>query len=207
MEIQYFGGNAVRLSSKRATIVIDDTLKDLGQKPITKAGDIVLFTAAHRAVPEAKIVIDQPGEYEVSDTSIQGIPARAHLDESGQSTATIFKVVGDDIRVAVVGHIYPELTDKQLEDLGMIDVLIIPVGGNGYTLDGIGALKIIKKIEPKIVIPTHYNEEGLTFAVPQQPLEEALKGLAMELKEPLDKLKIKAGEFEETTQLIVLQKP
>lgn len=206
MEIQYFGANAVRLVSKRSTIVVDDTLEDLGQKQVSKAGDIVLFTAAHGMVPDAKIVIDQPGEYEVSDTSIQGIPARAHIDEEGKSTATIFKVVGDDIRVAVVGHIYPELTDKQLEDLGMIDILIIPVGGNGYTLDGIGALKVIKKIEPKIVIPTHYGEGGLAFPVPQQPLEEALKGLAMEPKETVDKLKIKAGEFDETTQLIILNK-
>lgn len=208
MEIQFYGANAIRLSTKKAAIVIDDNLADLGQKSVTKAGDIALFTGAHGdPKAETKIIIDQPGEYEVSDTSIQGIPARAHIDEAGQHTATMFKIAGEDIKVAIVGHIYPELTDKQLEDLGIVDVLLIPVGGNGFTLDSIGALKIIKKIEPKIVIPTHYDQAGLQFPVPQQPLEEALKGLAMESKEPVEKLKLKAGEFGEVTQLVILQKP
>jgi len=209
MDIQFYGANAVRLSTKKASILIDDNLSDLGQKSVSKAGDIAIFTMSSHGSPkaEAKVILDQPGEYEVSNTSIQGIPARAHIDEPGQHTATMFKVVADDIRVAIVGHIYPELTDKQLEDFGMIDILIIPVGGNGYTLDGIGALKVIKKIDPKVIIPTHYDQPGLQFPVPQQPLADALKGLAMEPKEPVEKLKVKSGEFGEGTQLVVLQKP
>jgi L-ascorbate metabolism protein UlaG (beta-lactamase superfamily) len=151
-------------------------------------------------------VIDHPGEYEVSDTSIQAIAARAHIDETNQKTATMFKIIGEDVRVAIVGHIYPDLTDRQLEDLGTVDVLIIPVGGNGYTLDSVGALKIIKKIEPKIVIPTHYDDGVVKYAVPQQTLEDALKGLAMESKEAVLKLKVKAGEMAEVTQLVILER-
>jgi L-ascorbate metabolism protein UlaG (beta-lactamase superfamily) len=207
MEIQFFGGNCVRLTTKKASIVIDDNLADLGQKSVTKAGDIALFTAAHGETSvDVKIAIDQPGEYEVSDISIQGIPARAHIDEEGKQTATIFKVVADELRVVVTGHIYPELNDKQLEAIGMVDVLLIPVGGNGYTLDGIGALKVIKKIEPKLIIPTHYDQTGLNFPVPQQTLADALKGLAMEAKEPVPKLKVKAGELGDVTQLVILEK-
>jgi len=67
-------------------------------------------------------------------------------------------------------------------------------------------LKIIRKIEPKIVIPTHYDEKGLDFPVPQQPLSEALKALAMEPKETLPKLKVRPVELTDTTQLIVLEK-
>jgi L-ascorbate metabolism protein UlaG (beta-lactamase superfamily) len=207
MEIQFYGANCVRLVTKKAALTVDDNLRDAGLKPATKKGDIALFTGSHgEATEEVKLVIDHPGEYEVSDTSIQAIAARAHIDETNQKTATMFKIIGEDVRVAIVGHIYPDLTDRQLEDLGTVDVLIIPVGGNGYTLDSVGALKIIKKIEPKIVIPTHYDDGVVKYAVPQQTLEDALKGLAMESKEAVLKLKVKAGEMAEVTQLVILER-
>src|SRR5206468_745538 len=96
---------------------------------------------------------------------------------------TMFKLIIGDTNVLVTGHIYPELTDQQLEAIGMIDILLVPVGGNGYTVDPIGALKLIKAIEPKMVIPTHYAEKSLNLPVPQQDLTNALKELGMEPKE------------------------
>jgi L-ascorbate metabolism protein UlaG (beta-lactamase superfamily) len=206
MEIQFFGANCVRLSTKKANVTVDDNLVELGQKSVTKKDDVALFTSAHGASAEVKLAIDQPGEYEVSDISIQGIAARAHMDEEPQRSATIFKVVADDIRTVITGHIYPDLSDKQLEQLGRVDVLVIPVGGNGYTLDGVGALKVIKEIEPKIVIPTHYQDKTLKFPVPQAELEDALKGLAMEPFETIAKLKLKASDLADTTRLIVLER-
>jgi L-ascorbate metabolism protein UlaG (beta-lactamase superfamily) len=207
MELQYFGANCVRLTTKKAAIVIDDNLVSLGAKAATKPGDVALFTNAH-GIPavETKIIIDKPGEYEVSDVSVQGISARAHMDEEKQKTTTIYKLVMDDVRIAVLGHVYPDLSSSQLESLGTIDVLIIPVGGNGYTLDPIGALKLIKEIEPKLVIPTHYDDKSLKYEVPQQPLEEVLKGLSMEPRETVPKLKVKAGELGDVTELVVLEK-
>ena len=207
MELQFYGANCVRLVTKKASLIIDDNLQDLGLKTATKKGDIALFTSSHgEPEQEVKLVIDQPGEYEVSDTSVQAIAARAHIDEPGQNSATIFKVIGEDIRVAIVGHVYPDLNDVQLEALGAVDILLIPVGGNGYTLDGLGALKLIKEIEPKIVIPTHYDDKAIKYPVPQQPLEEALKALAMELKETAPKLKVKSTELADVTQLVVLER-
>ena len=207
MEVQFYGANCVRISSKKANLVIDDNLVDLGQKSITKAGDIALFTTTH-SDPKAdvKLVIDAPGEYEVSNVSIKGISARAHMDEAGNKSAIIYRLVIDDIRVAVMGHIYPDLSEEQLEAIGTIDMIIIPVGGSGYTLDPVGALKVIKKIEPKLIIPTHYSDKALKYEVPQQPLDEALKALSMEPKEPLDKLKLKSVDIGELTQLVVLER-
>lgn len=206
MELQYYGANCVRIVTKKAAITIDDNLSSLGLKSVTKPGDIALFTGKHDAPSvDVKTVIDQPGEYEVSDVSIQGVAARAHLDETGLE-ATMFKIIGEDIRLVALGHVYPELSDAQLEALGTVDVLLIPVGGNGYTLDAIGASKVIKKIEPKLIIPTHYDDKAVKHEVPQAPLEEALKVIAIEPKETVAKLKLKAGELAETTQLIVLER-
>lgn len=202
MEIQFYGANCVRLTTKKAAVIIDDA-NDVA----TKNGDIVLFTGVH-GVPKAaaKLVIDQPGEYEVSDTSIQGIATRAHIDEAGKQSVTIFKIISEDIRVVVLGHVYPELNDAQLEAIGAVDILIVPVGGNGYTLDGVEALKLIKKIEPKLVIPTHYADKAVKYEVPAAILEDALKDLAMEPKETVPKLKLKVSDLPVDMQLIVLER-
>lgn len=206
MEIQFFGANCVRISTKKATIVVDDTLGELGGKSVTKPGDIALFTGPHgQPESDVKITIDQPGEYEVSDISIQGIAAKAHIDETGKN-ATMYRIVVEDIRIAIIGHVYPDLSSSQLEALNTVDVLCIPTGGNGYTLDPVGALKLIKEIEPKIIIPTHYDDKSLSYPVPQQTVEDVVKGLSMEAAEPVAKLKLKAADIGETTRLIILEK-
>lgn len=208
MEIEFHGANCFSLSSKKARVVVDDNLDRLGLKSVTKAGDIALFTLETTpSKAEPKLVIEQPGEYEVSNVSVQGVAARSHMDEEKKTSATMYKVIIDDVRVGVIGHVYPELSDDQLEELGTIDVLFIPVGGNGYTLDPIGALKVIKKIEPKLVIPSHYADKGVKYEVPQQDLSEVVKGLSMEPKETVDKLKLKPSDLmTEGTQLVVLKR-
>lgn len=206
MEFQYFGGNCVRINTKNATFVVDDNLSDLGAKSIIKPDDVALYTYLPAKPAEARLVITDPGEYEVSEVSIFGIAARAHMDEPGKKTATIYKLQYEDTRVAVLGHIYPDLTEDQLEEIGTIDILITPVGGSGYTLDGAGALKLIKNIEPKFVIPTHYEDKGLKYEVPQASLEEALKNMSMEPKEAVSKFKPKPTDYSEVTQVVILER-
>ena len=105
------------------------------------------------------VSICSPGEYEVGDFSIKGIAAQRHIDSTETNKrSVIYKVEVGDIHIAVLGNIAPAITDNQLEDLGVIDILIIPVGGSGYTLDATSAVNIIRQIEPKIVVPVHYGE-------------------------------------------------
>ena len=170
MEFQYYGGNCIKITTKNAVLVVDDTLKDLGLKNITKPDNVALFTTLIPAHPEARLVLTDPGEYEVSDISIFGIAARSHMDEAGKKSATIYKLQFEDTRVCILGHIYPDLTEDQLEEIGIVDILITPVGGNGYTLDGVGALSLIKKIEPKLVIPTHTTTKPLPMKFRSNPL-------------------------------------
>ncbi len=207
MDIQFYGANCVTLSVPGVRAIVDDNLSELGGKSIAKNGDVVLFTGPKSDIKvESKLTIAGPGEFEVADFSIQGIPVRAHTDEDRTRTGTMYKFTSKDINVLVLGHIYPDLSDTELERIGMIDVLITPVGGNGYTLDPVGALGIIKKIEPKLVIPTHFADKALNFPVPQQSLDDALKALGMEVKETAQKLRVKLADLSDTTQLIVLDK-
>ena len=205
MDIQFYGANCIVLSQKGARIVVDDNLSDLGAKSITKAEDVSLFTGPHGQV-NSRLMLDSPGEYEVSDISVIGIAARSHLDEADTLNVTIFKIVSGDLNVLITGHIYPKLSEKQLEEIGIIDVMIVPVGGNGFTVDPDGALTLIKEVEPKIVIPTHYEDNSLHFPVPQKNLSDALKEMAMEPKETTAKLRLKTSEISDLTQLIILEK-
>ncbi len=208
MEIQFSGANAITINNKHTRIVIDDNLKELGASSITKSGDVSVFTGPRydASTEKSKLVIDCPGEYEVGNLSIYGIAARSHMDTEGQQTATIYKILTSDLCIVVTGHIYPELSESQLESIGMVDVLLIPVGGHGYTLDAPGALKLIRAIEPKIVIPTNYDDKDLKYPVPQDSLEDALKTFGMEPKERVNKLKIKSSDLSDSTQVFILEK-
>lgn len=207
MDLQYFGANCLKITTKKATIVIDDNLAELGKSSVTKSGDVRVFTGkAPEDAIEGSFVLAQPGEYEIADVSITGVAAQAHVDEPGTKNVTMYRIVVDDIRLAVVGHIDPKLTEGQLEDLGTIDVLVVPVGGHGFTLDPVGAQQVIKAIEPKIIIPTYYADAKLSYPVPALSLEDALKELAMEPKEKVAKLKVKPADLlSDQPQLIVLE--
>ncbi len=206
MEFQFHGGNCITVKYKDTRLVIDDNLIELGAKSIIKPDDVALYSGPHTGDSVGRLTFDSPGEYEVADVSVVGIAARAHMDEEGAQTATMIKLVHGDLNVLITGHIYPKLSDEQLEAIGIIDLMFVPVGGNGYTVDPVGAVKLIKDIEPKLVVPTHFNDKALKFPMPQQELSNALKELGMEPKETVSKLKIKNIEQSDVAQLVLLEK-
>lgn len=206
MELTFYGANCVRLATKKAQIVIDDNLAKLGLKTVTKPADISLRTNKDFPEHEAAFRAEMPGEYEISGVVIRGIAARAHMDEEGKKNAVIYTIEADDTKVVVLGHIFPELNEDQLETIGMVDAAIVPVGGMGYTLDGTGALNVIKQIEPKVVIPTHFSDKALRYEVPQAELADAVKNMGMEISETVAKLKLKPSELSDSTKLVVLER-
>lgn len=207
MDLQFYGANCVSVSHKGTRLIIDDNLDQLGGKMVTKPGDVALCTMHPKSPPAGRLTFDGPGEYEVADISIIGIAARAHMEADEKNRdATMFKLIIGEHGVLFTGHIYPELSEAQLEAIGMVDVMVVPVGGNGYTVDPVGALKLIKAIEPKLVIPTHYADKSLKYPVPQQELSVALKEIGMEPKETVAKFKFKPAELTDITQLVVLER-
>jgi L-ascorbate metabolism protein UlaG (beta-lactamase superfamily) len=207
MDIQFYGANCIVITTKQVRLVFDDNLASLGAKSVSREGDVCLFTSPHpESVKGAKMTIDMAGEYEVSGINVRGIQARAHMDGESERSATMYKVTAGDVKVLVIGHIYPKLSDSKLEDIGLVDVLLVPVGGTGYTMDPTGALQVVKEIEPKIFVPTHYDDKELKYEVPQQTLEDALKAFGIEPKETTKKLQFKPAEVTDTTQLVILEK-
>jgi L-ascorbate metabolism protein UlaG (beta-lactamase superfamily) len=206
VELSYFGANCVRITTKKVQVVVDDNLQKLGLKTVTKPADISIKTFRDISDHESRFSVDMPGEYEAAGVIIHGVAARSHMDEEGKHSATIYTLEADGTRVAILGHIYPELSEDQLEEIGMVDIVVVPVGNSGYTLDAVGALKLLKQIEPKVVIPTHYADKDIKYEVPQAELAEALKNLGMEVSETLDKYKYKPAELSDSTKLVVLNR-
>jgi len=193
-EIEYKGANALTITTKKATLVIDPKLSVVGLKDIVVKDAVELSTEARFATngPDAKLSIEGPGEYGVAGFDIIGIPAQRHLDAEGQELlSTIYRIEVGDVRLGLLGNIYEKLSDDQLEELGVIDVLIIPVGGAGYTLDAVGAANLVRKIDPKVVVPVHYAGEGVKYEVPQDSLELFVKELGAPV-EQVPKYKVKS---------------
>ncbi len=192
-EVEYKGANAVVVSSKKASVVIDPKLSVVGLKDLSVKDAIELATEARFAVnsEDAKLVIEGPGEYGIADFDIRGVAAQRHLDtENDPKISTMYRIENGDIRLAVIGNIYEKLGEDQLEELGIVDVLVIPVGGSGYTLDATGAAAITRQIDPKIVIPVHYADDALKYEVPQSDVSTFISELGAPVEEA-PKLKLK----------------
>lgn len=206
MEIERRGANCVVIGYKKSSLVIDPKLSQYGLKDQIKGATAVLLTQPQFGADstEDQVIISGPGEYEVNNCSIIGIAAARHSGEPVAGSATIYRFETDECSVAVLGHINPNLSDDQLEAIGVVDVLIIPVGGFGYTLEPKEAVDLVRAIEPKIVIPTHYAEPGVKYEVPQAPLEDFIKELGTTTSEATPKLKLKAGTLPETLTVFEL---
>ena len=192
-EIEYKGANSVVISTKKSTLVVDPKLSLVGLKDISTKDAVELATEARFALnsENARLNIEGPGEYGVGEFDIKGIAAQRHLDsESEPFASTIYRVEVNDVRIAIIGNIYEKLSETQLEEIGLIDILIVPVGGNGYTLDATGAANLTRSIDPKIVIPVHFAESDIKYEVPQDTLETFTKELGGTVEE-LPKYKLK----------------
>lgn len=207
-EIEYKGGNAVILATKNTTIAVDPKaslvgIKDVATKDIVELGTEARFLTNHA---DAKLAIEGPGEYEIGDFSLRGIAAQRHIDTNGEEkAATIYRIGIGDIYVALLGNIAAKLSEEELEGIGIVDVLIIPVGGGGYTLDATSAATIVRQIEPKAVIPVHYADPALKYEVPQDSLETFTQELGAPIEDGGSKFKVKtAASIPQTLTTVVL---
>lgn len=210
MEIEFYGANCFNIKTKQASIVIDDDLDIHGVKNITKEKDVLVITnrsiTHQKAGKTARLTLESAGEFEVGDISVQGVQTRSHLDTESERTATVFQFTYGGASVTVLGHVHPDLSEEVQELAGGTDVLIVPVGGNGFTLDATGATKAIKTIEPDIVIPAYYDEKGFAFEVPAAPLEDFIKTSGLSFENKTDSHKVgKTTSESGQTQLIVLE--
>ena len=185
-DIEYKGANAVIITTKKVRVVFDPNLSLVGMNNVSVKDSIEIATEARFTIKDsdAKLRINSPGEYEVGDVSIYGIAARRHIDtESQGKMATVYKItIGDTVGV-ILGNIEARLSDNQLEDIGVVDFVVIPVGGGGYTLNATEATGVVRQLNPKVVIPIHYADAAVNYEVPQDDIAEFIKELGVNVVE------------------------
>lgn len=118
---------------------------------------------------------------------------KRHLDdEKDIKRSVIYNIDALGTKIGLLGNIGPELSDDQLENLGVLDILILPVGGGDYTLDATSAAKIARNTDAKVIIPVHYADDGVKYEVPQSNLELFIKEMGVEV-EKTNKYKVKSA--------------
>jgi L-ascorbate metabolism protein UlaG (beta-lactamase superfamily) len=210
MTITWFGQSCFRIESKEGSLLIDPFSKDIGLRPPKIKDDLVLVTHPHydhnnldSLNPEA-FVISGPGEYERKGIAVRGILSY-HDSANGveRGLNTIYVIKAEEMTICHLGDLgQHELTDQQVEDVGDVDVLLIPVGGT-YTIDGKEAVHIVSQIEPKIIVPMHYQVPGLSIKL--DGAEKFIKEAGLS-PENVDKIKLSKKLLPvEETKLIIPQ--
>ncbi len=215
MDITSLGHASFKIRAKLATIITDPYLSDMvGLKfPKNMEADIVTVShdhADHNAtdiIAGNPFIISGPGEYEVKGVHIVGISS-FHDAELGAKRGrnTMYHIEIDGVRLAHLGDLGHTLSASDIEQLGEVDILFIPVGGV-FTIDAKQATDVVAEVEPAIVIPMHYGRGELnqkTFGE-LAPLAHFLKEMGKEGITPQSKFSITKDKLSEELQVVVLE--
>jgi|SRR3989338_7723924 len=194
MTINWFGQSCFRIEAKEGSVLVDPFSKAIGLKPPKIKDDVVLITHSHNdhddledMNPEA-FLVNTPGEYEKKGIAIRGISSYHDKVEGKERGINIMYVLkAEEMTICHLGDLGQEkLTESQVDEIGDVDILLVPVGGN-YTINYKEAIGVISQIEPKIIIPMHYKVKDLKIELdgPEKFVKEL--GLA---PEKVDKYKI-----------------
>ncbi len=201
MIITHHGGQCFKVTFGDLTLVFDPIAKGATLPAVRFGADIALVSRDHPDMNGIEEVtygdktpfsITGPGEYERQGVVVQGFLSRSKYGLSkgqAESVNTIYMVNLEDMTLVHLGA----LTDTELplearEGIDKIDVLFVPVGASGV-LSATDAHKLAVSLEPKIIVPMHWNGMGEPKA-----LEAFLKEVGNDGKK-VDKLTLKKKDL------------
>lgn len=216
MNINWYGQSCFQVSSSQGknnhvSIVIDPFDETTGLRVPKLQADIVLVTHEHsdhnnvKAVSGEPFIIEGPGEYDIKGSFIQGISGYHDNTQGAQrGSITIYTIETEGMRLCHLSDLgQKELSPSQLDKIGDIDILMIPIGGI-YTIDAAEAVKIMAQIEPRVIIPMHYKIPKLKIKL--DDVDKFLKNLGIKKPESLPKLSIRKKDIStEEAKIIILQ--
>lgn len=163
MELTWHGWSCFRLKGKEASIVTDPYTLPSPPSLTKLTPDIVVVSDREQAAkpPAGPFkLITGPGEYEVKNVLITGSPCF----DSGRRVGAFFKIEMDELVLCHLGQIKQPLSASQVEGLAGVDVLLVPVAGEDETIDAAKAVEMINLIEPRVVVPMHFELSALGVA-------------------------------------------
>lgn len=213
MDIVYLGHSSFHIKGKGVSVITDPFDDSIGIKFPKVSADLVTVSHDHgdhsntKAVSDVHKVFDAPGEYEAKEVSVVGFPT-FHDDKKGslRGKNTMYLIEMERIRLVHLGDLGHTLNEKQVDALGEVDVLFVPVGGE-YTLGPEKAVEVVRAIEPLYTIPMHYKDEGLnkdTFGM-LKGVDEFVSQAGMQ-PDKMNKLSIRNETLGEDPQMVILER-
>lgn len=210
MIITYLGLEAFRIQFGEAVIAVNPISKESKRKPSRFGADLALIslndpdfngveTVTHG--DRTPFAITGPGEYEIKGIFIKGFKSESHYglpskvlaakSSEGESRLnTIYSLALEGMNLCFLGALdSKDLSAETKEALDDIDVLFVPIGGDGVLAPAL-AYELAVKLEPKIIIPTHYENAA------DKNLKLFLKEAGEENVKPTDKLTLKKKDLE-----------
>jgi len=209
MDITWLGHSCFRIRGRQGVVVITDPYSpDLGYSLGKSTARIV--TVSHQDPGHSYVqgiggepkLITGPGEYEISGVLIIGI-ATFHDGEKGRKKGknTVYLMEIDEVSLCHLGDLGHVLTAEQVEEIGNVDVLLLPVGGVS-TINAPEAAEVVRQLEPKVVVPMHYKTPALNWEL--EPVEKFLKEIGIEEVDSQPKLSFTKSSLPVSTQVFLL---
>lgn len=209
MHLSWYGQSCFKIQTKDTTIIVDPFDRaSTGLEPPRSKADVVLYTHRHPGhtaeYHQANFAITGSGEYEVRGVTLYGFPV-PHDDKEGKllGFSTAFLMEAENLRLLHVGDLgMNHLANDEIEELGDVDVMLVPVGGVS-TIDAESATKLVRQIDPRVVVPMHYAVPKLKIKL--EGVEKFLREMGAGKVEPLPKYVVKKKDIAEAgTEVVVL---
>ncbi len=208
MNIKFHGHSCVSIEDKDFTIVTDPYDESTGLKmPNLKANVVtVSYKDPHHSNVESveggPRVFSWPGEYETGGAHFKGVTSFHNSKEDAeQKENIIFTCELNGINLCHLGALGTKLTPEQLEQVGDVDILFIPVGGK-EGIDAKKAKEVVEQIEPRIIIPITYHTEGSKCGF--DAVDSFVKEMGSQAGEPIDSFTLKRSELPEDNSKVVV---
>ncbi len=217
MTIQWYGHSCFKISTKPegrgsgedVVIFTDPFDRAIGLRPPQGRADIVTVSHDHHdhnnvsVIKGEPAVLNLPGEYSIKGVSIKGVNS-FHDKKEGfeRGLNTIFVFESEGLRFCHLGDLATTLDKKQLEEINGVDILAIPVGGGGFTLDGKEAKAVVDQVEPKMVFPIHYKTKQSKLKIDDE--KKFCREIGICPKEKFPKIIVKKKDLEEEKLQVIL---
>jgi len=214
MKLKWLGHAAFLITSEERVKIVTDPFEPgtfgVNYGKMEETADIVVVSHEHpdhnyvKGVPGSPQVIRGAGAHQAKGIEFMGI-ASYHDDSGGSQRGpnNIFCFTVDRIKLCHLGDLGHQLSDKQLAAIGEVDVLLTPMAGN-FTLDPAGAHRVVDQVQPRVVIPMHYQTDRCP-AFPVSDVEPFLAGKANVKRMDTSEVEFKRGQLPVATEIVVLQ--
>ncbi len=222
MELTWQGRFCVRMRSREASIVADPFPADVGPTGRGLNADIVTFSHEEPTPPgtlrqlrraitpsgeevlvpaslERAFVLNSPGEFEVRQVLMTGV--RTYRGErgapDGRNVTFVYEL--DGIHVCHLGDIGLLLTEDELGEVGSVELLCVPIGGE---LTATAAGELVAQIDPRLVVPLTVNSDPVAS---EQALQRFLHEMGASNLVPQPRFSVTVSSVPAETTVVLLE--